>query len=190
VYEVGTDPYCYPGTTILRNLLDLRDADALEGFEADAVTQRSDEPLPEGDFAPSHLQDIHRHLFQDVYEWAGEYRKVRITKGDSAFCYPEHIEGQITLLFEELRDLNFLRGVELDVFARQGAHFLSELNAIHPFREGNGRTQMIFFGLLAAEAGHPFDLGRLESEAFLRAMISAFKGDEEPLALEIRRMIS
>jgi hypothetical protein len=111
VYAAEPDPYCYPATSVLMNLLDLGDAGALEAFEADAVLRRGDEPLPDGDFTSSHLQGIHRHLFQDVYAWAGEFRTVRISKEASMFCYPENIDSQMVLLFGWLRDRDLLRGL-------------------------------------------------------------------------------
>ncbi|WP_353643598.1 Fic family protein [Mesorhizobium sp. WSM2239] len=91
--------------------------------------------------------------------------------------------------FNWLKQQDFLRGLDEQGFAADGAHFLGELNAIHPFREGNGRTQMVLFGLLADQAGHPLDLEQLEPEIFLPAMIEAFNGDEVRLAAEIRRML-
>lgn len=71
-YDAIEDPYCYPGTTLLRNIPDLRNAAALAAFEAASTTQRADEPLPGGRFGASHYRAIHRHLFQDVYPWAGK----------------------------------------------------------------------------------------------------------------------
>lgn len=189
MYAAETDPYCYPRTNVLKNRLDLRDADALEAFEADAVTQRGDEPLPDGDFSPASFRNLHHHLFQDVYDWAGKYRTVRIGKGSSMFCYPEYINGQMEALFEWLAEQKFLRRLDADVFAAKGAHFLSELNVIHPFRDGNGRTQMVFFGILAVRAEYHLDLEQLRPEVFLAAMIAAFNGDEAPLAAQIRQLI-
>ena len=189
MYTAEPDPYCYPQTTILKNKLDLRIAEALEAFEADAVTQRGDEPLPDGNLSPRHMRNIHHHLFQDVYDWAGEYRTVRISRDGSMFCYPEHVDGQMEILFNWLRQQKFLCGLDAETFAATGARFLSELNAIHPFREGNGRTQMILFGILAVQAGHPLDLGQLEPEAFLAAMIEAFNGDEAALAIQIQCLL-
>ena len=189
MYAAGPDPYCYPETNVLKNRLDLRVADELESFEADAVTQRGDEPLPDGDLSSRHLCAIHHHLFQDVYEWAGKFRTVRISKGSSMFCYPEHIAAQMNMLFRWLEENDFLRDLDANIFAMKGAHLLSELNVIHPFREGNGRTQMVFFGVLAEQAGHPLDLDQLERQRFLAVMIAGFNGDEAPLAGQIRRLV-
>jgi len=189
VYEATPDPYCHPGTTVLRNRLHLAGQAALDAFEADAVTQRGSEPLPAGRLTLAHFRAVHRHLFQDVYAWAGRTRTVRIAKNESMFCYPEHIDMQARDLFSWLADHDRLRNLSAEDFAAQGAHFLSELNAIHMFREGNGRAQMAFFAMLADRAGHRLDFDRLDPEPFLAAMIAAFKGREDDLAVQIRNMI-
>ena len=189
VYEAGADPYCYPGTDVLRNLVDLRDADALAAFEAAMVHERSLQPLPTGRLSVSHYRAIHRHLFQDVYNWAGRYRTVRIAKGGSVFCYPENIATQMTVLFLDLKGRDFFAEKSAEDFSRAAAGFLGGLNAIHPFREGNGRTQNAFLGILAARAGHQVDFSRLDPDSFLRAMIESFAVGETRLADEILGLI-
>ncbi len=132
-----------------------------------------------GRLSVAHFQAIHHHIFQDVYPWAGRPRRVRISKGGSAFCYPEHIAQQLKRVFADLRSQTWLRGRDAKTFAAGAAHFLAELNAVHPFRDGNGRTQLAFLAVLADQAGHPLDLAaRLEPEPFLKAMIASFYGDE------------
>jgi cell filamentation protein len=138
-------------------------------------------PLPAGRFGVSHYKAIHRHLFGDVYRWAGRYRSIRISKPGAAFCYPEHIAGQMKQLFDQLRADRFLRGLDRRAFADKAAAFLAWLNQIHPFREGNGRTQMAFMAALAARAGHPLNLAELDETTFLEAMIRSFHADEGQL---------
>lgn len=190
MYESTPDPYCYPDTTVLKNRAHIRDQATLDRFEDDAASQRAEEPYPVGRLSVSHYKALHRHLFQDVYAWAGKFRTVRISKGGSTFCYPEHIDGEMRRLFSELRQNRFFEGATADAFARGAAHFLAELNAIHPFREGNGRTQLTYLTLLAERAGHPLDLDALDPEAILRATIASFGGNEEPLTQVIREIIS
>ena len=84
-------------------------------------------------------------------------------------------------VFRSLAGNRYLSTLSQEDFAREAAHFLSTLNAIHPFREGNGRTQTAFFMLLAKRAGHPIDLEQMDPEQFLGAMIVSFKGDNTPL---------
>lgn len=190
MYDAVPDPYCYPGTTVLMNLADIREQALLDDFEAAMTTLRADEPLPRGRLSVSHYKAIHRHLFQDVYAWAGTYRAVRISEDDSAFCYPENIAREMLRLFIALKEEKYFSGRSPEAFAADIANFLSTLNAIHPFREGNGRTQMTFLSLLAAHAGHPLDLDRLEPEAFLAAMVASFKGDDTPLERQLRQLIA
>lgn len=189
MYDAVADEYCYPGTTVLRNKLDLRDAEELAAFEAEISDSRADEEGPAGALDFQHFKAVHRHLFQDVYDWAGEIRAVRMSKDGSMFCFPENIDIEAKKLFEQLKRDRHLQGLSAKDFAEKSAHFLSELNAIHAFREGNGRTQLSFFLLLAEQAGHPISLEKFDPDAFLEAMISSFKGDEEPLGAIIADLI-
>jgi len=189
MYDAQPDPYCYPGTTVLKNIPGLRTRRALEKFELVASTQRSDEPLPAGRLSVAHYRAIHHHLFQDVYIWAGKFRTVRIAKDASAFCYPEHIAREMQKLFASLRRQKYLGGLPPHEFAVRAADFLSTLNAIHPFREGNGRTQTVFLMLLAEHAGHPLNLEKFGPKSFLKAMVSGFHGDDKPLVCEIRKLV-
>jgi cell filamentation protein len=188
-YEVFDDPYCYQGTFVLKNRANLRDADRLQAFELEMSVLRAEEPLPKGRFGPAHYRAIHRHLFGDVYTWAGRYRTVRTAKGGNVFCYPEHIDAQMTSLFARLRTRPFTGGALANHFVREAAAFLAELNAIHAFREGNGRSQLAFLRLVSMRAGHAFELTELRPSPFLAAMIRSFGGDVKSLELELRRML-
>lgn len=185
MYVVPDDAYCYKGTTVLKNKAGLRRQDDLDRFEAIMTAQRFEEPVPSGRFGAAHYRALHRHIFQDVYTWAGRLRTVRIIKGESAFCYPEHIPGQLQQLFAELKRADGLRGLEANAFAERAAAFLATLNAIHAFRDGNGRAQTAFLVLLAYKAGHPLDMGRFRPGAFRDGMIASFYGREERLRAEI-----
>jgi cell filamentation protein len=188
-YDSIADPYCYPGTAILRNIPSIRDAARLAEFEAVSTAQRADEPLPAGRLSVRHYCAIHHHLFRDVYGWAGKFRTVRLSKDGSAFCYPENIAREMKRLFLDLRRQGRLANLSRDSFAVAAASFLATLNAIHPFREGNGRTQTSFLVLLAHRAGRPLDLDRLVPDRFLAAMVESFRGSEQALAEEIHRLI-
>lgn len=188
-YAAAPDPYCYPGSAVLKNLGGITDQPTLDAFEARAYKFRALQSLPTGRFSVTHYQAFHRHLFGDVYAWASRYRTVRISKGNSMFCYPENIAGEMKTLFAELRSQQRLRGRDRNDFATGLASFLATLNAIHPFREGNGRTQLAFASALADHAQHPLDFDKLEPAAFLDAMIKSFNGDEAPLANCVFEMI-
>lgn len=188
MYDAIVDPTCYPGSGVLKNLPDLRSQAALDRFEKAATGRRFNEPMPAGRFSLRHYRAVHHHIFQDVYPWAGRSRTIRVSKGDSTFCYPEHIEVELRRTFTWLSQQGSLRRRSLLSFASEAAHFAAELNAIHPFRDGNGRTQLAFMTLLAEHAGHPFELERLDPSAFLAAMIASFHGDENSLALQFEHL--
>lgn len=190
MYGVSPDPYCYPGTKILKNRLDIRDPDELQEFETASTLQRASEPLPHGRLGATHYKAIHRHLFQDVYRWAGKYRSVVLGKGGSLFCLPENVAREMVTLFAQLQRRRYLRDLTGDAFAVGAAAFLATLNAIHPFREGNGRTQMSFMTVLAARACHPLLLDRLEPVPFLEAMVQSFHDEEGPLTAQIFKLIA
>lgn len=97
--------------------------------------------------------------------------------------------AEATKLFSGLQAQNYLKGLPADQFSERGAHFLAELNAIHAFREGNGRTQLTFFALLADQAGKTLGLEKLDPEAMLHAMIASFDGDESGLAAIINELV-
>lgn len=149
---------------------------------------RAEEPLPTGRFDPGHYKAIHRHLFQDVYRWAGRYRTVRTSKGGNAFCYPENISAQTNQLFAQLHNEPFIGNGSFEEFVDVAADFLAELNAIHAFRDGNGRSQLSFLHLIAQRAGHPLDLSLIDASKFLAAMILSFGGELSPLKSQLARL--
>jgi cell filamentation protein len=156
----STDPYVYPGTDVLRNLRDIRDPEILAEFEAEATSARILELIglpPKGKFDTTHLQALHRHIFQDVYPWAGEFRTVNISKGGNSFARADFIEPSLNDLFRKLASEERLQGLDRQKFTTRSAFFLGEINAVHPFREGNGRTQREFIRQLAAAAGFIVD---------------------------------
>jgi cell filamentation protein len=188
-YGAFEDPYCIKGSSVLLNIHGITSADELEAFEVAMFTLRSVQLLPKGEFGPAHYRSIHRHMFQDVYDWAGEYRSIRIAKGNAMFCFPEHIAEQMDLLFASLGSAPFLLGARSTEFVTASAQFLADLNAIHPFREGNGRTQLTFLFLLGHRAGFALDMTRIRPQEMLAAMIASFDGKLERLEIEIGRLV-
>ncbi|MDP3897059.1 MAG: Fic family protein [Mesorhizobium sp.] len=180
-YGSSSDPYCYPGTTVLINKAGLKTPEELQDFEASKVRTRARQPWPSGKLDKAHYLALHRHLFQDVYDWAGKPRTVRTGKSGNWFCFPEYIGGELDRLFADLRARDHLKDLALADFAPAAAHVLAELNAIHAFREGNGRTQLAFLRLLCLNAGHAFRSEALEPARVMSAMIASFDGDEAPL---------
>ena len=190
MYAAFEDPYCYPNSEVLRNRLDLRDADALEAFETEITAIRAKEPLPTGRFSVTHYRAIHHHLFQDVYSWAGKFRTIRIAKGGNAFCFPEYIAPQMSALFAGLARENYLRGRNTEAFITGATDFLTDLNHIHPFREGNGRAQLVFMAALSDRAGYPLNFDVFEPDEMLAAMIASYRGDKGPLQALLGRMVA
>ena len=178
------DPYVYPGTDVLRNRYGLRDPREVALREAATTALRLAElalrPVP-GSYDLPHLRAVHRRLFGDIYEWAGELRTVALAKPGAVFALPEHIETYLTGVFAELQRQQQLRGLNRDQLCARLAHYLAEINAAHPFREGNGRAQRAFIGQLAAERGYRLAWERLDPDRNLRASQASLAGDERPL---------
>ncbi|MBG6075362.1 Fic family protein [Polaromonas sp. CG_9.11] len=180
----AADEYVYPGTTVLRNKADIRDHDALDAFEADATAVRMLELLEQpiaGCFDFLHLCGLHRHLFQDVYEWAGEVRTVDISRDSSRFAHAPMIEGYLAGELGKIANENGLRGLTPERFVARLAHYMGEINAAHPFREGNGRTQRVFCVLLAEQAGYFIDFETVDQARMYEVMMASFNGNALPL---------
>jgi cell filamentation protein len=160
-----SDPYVYPGTTVLKNKLGIRDADLLDLAERRYSTSRARQGMPTGNFDLKHLRAIHRHLFQDIYEWAGEIRTVEISKGESQFQFRQYIETGMADVHRRLVIANFLTGLDEAQFVKEAATIIGDVNYVHPFREGNGRTQLHYLKQLASRAGHPLDLTKIDPMA-------------------------
>lgn len=167
-----SDPYTYPGTNVLINRYDIRDARLLETVERRHVGNRIEEGTPHGNFDLKHLQDIHYHLFQDVYPWAGEIRTVQIAKANW-FLPAERIEMGMADVHQRLANSNFLKGTTSADFAEKSSEIIADINHVHPFHEGNGRTQLQYFEQLAAQAGHPIELNRLNRDQWIEGSIQS-----------------
>ena len=179
--------YRYPDTTagqpVLRNLVGAttyaelrRREDTFVGYRGATLRTNG---LP-GSYDLAGLQSIHRHLFQDVYAWAGEVRTVTISKGQS-FVAPKDIESSFAQIAEVIRDTDRLRTVPPDRYADSLARVYHVVNTIHPFREGNGRTQREFITALAREAGYAVDWQSVPGWANNRASELARSGDIAPM---------
>lgn len=185
------DPYLYPGTDVLKNIPGIRDAGKLQAFETAASIARDAEmvttPLS-GSFDLNHLKAIHRHLFQDVYPWAGNIRTVDMSKGGSFFARHHMIAGYGGGVLEELAKerMEWLARPHAFNVPSRLAHYLGEINALHPFREGNGRTQRIFIGQLAESIGKKIRWERIDQGRMIEVSKLSFSGDNKPLAEMLR----
>ena len=138
-----SDPiYFYPPDyTVLSNKFGISDPAELDRIERERVTQRMGEKVPTGKFDLRHLKAIHHHLFQDVYEWAGKTRTVELSKDGSLFQFQRYIETGMADVHPQLKQQQYLQGLDAGGFARQAGHIIGDVNDAHPFREDNGRTQ-------------------------------------------------
>jgi cell filamentation protein len=168
------DSLFYPGTGVLRNKLGIRDAEELRKVETELVRQRTREGCPAGNFDLEHLQAIHRHLFQDVYEWAGQLRQVDMFKNEPReYMPPDRIEGGIHYVHEVAVKADFLRNMNVWEFSDKAAQIVGDVNHAHPFREGNTRTQLQYLQQLGEQAGHNIDLTKIDRDAWNEAKIQA-----------------
>ncbi len=187
---MAIDPYVYPDTTVLKNKLNIRDNAVLEEAEFDLTSHRILEKLPQGQFDYHHLKAIHKHIFQDLYDWAGQERTVRIAKDNSMFAYPEYIKSAIEKQFKELQKDNYLINKGHSLFANKTAGYFNEINAVHPFREGNGRTLRVFFNELAKQVGFHLNWEKVNRHEYLQASIAGFNSDNTAMEQVFKKIAS
>jgi cell filamentation protein len=172
-----TDPYLYLGTDVLENRRGIRDAEKLARFEARSTARRIlelDDSPTKGEFNTAHLKAIHHYIFQDVFPWAGRFRTVNISKAGHSFARADFIEPSLNDLFRKLAAEKHLCGLDQPTFIKRTAFFLGEINAVHPFREGNGRTQREFIRQLSAQVGFALDWTRITRDQMTAASRDSF----------------
>ena len=168
--------YCYPNSNVLKNKLNIKDENTL--FEAEKkltlirLQELQTKPI-EGNFDFKHLKDIHHYIFQDVYSWAGELRTVEIGKGN-LFCTTEFLLSYGESIFENYFRSCFDSKDYFKKFVKIFSSCYADLNALHPFREGNGRTQREFARLVCMECGYVLDLSCTTHNEMLKASIESF----------------
>lgn len=176
------------------NKLGISDAKELENAEYDITAKNTQkvlqQPCPKV-FDFNLLLDLHRQLFEEIYDFAGKVRTVNISKPDSPvpFCYVDFIQSEANRIFGELKQAKYLVGLSQPEFAEKLTYYASELNALHPFREGNGRTTRLFLLLMAKNAGYLIDYSFVSRRAILHADTAAFAGDLAPLHDLYRQII-
>ena len=170
---------CYPGTTVLINKFDIHDEEKLNEIESVISSARYAEWLnaPQAaTFDFDHYKAIHRFLFSDLYEWAGEIRTVNISKKGTQFTPAENIKSQAVLILERLRNCNYFKDLPHDEFVDEIADFYCVTNALHPFREGNGRTQRVFLTQLIRNAGYEINFANMDTDLLMIATIQSAQG--------------
>jgi len=190
---MNDDPYVYPGTSILINKLGIHSTEELDTAEREIVSRRLLQPVPRGDFDLPHLQAIHRHLFQDIYEWAGEVRQFgTLHKGSSAFLDAGRIPMGIGDVHNRIIKAGYFANTTPRDFALGAARIIGDVNYAHPFREGNGRTQLQYLKQLGERAGHDIDLSALRRDTWIAASIASHpdQNDYTPMALCIAHTLT
>ncbi len=181
-YGGGQDSYCYPNTSVLINLLDLTSGHDLEAAEVEFTSYRLQTFQPDFEnLTFDALCQIHRHLFQDLYQWAGEVRTVDISKQDTYFCNVRFILSSALKCFDVLQKNNYLRQLNHSEFVKGLADFFCEMNVVHPFCEGNGRSLRLFCEILALQAGYELSWRYVSQQTWLDANISGYQGNLLPL---------
>lgn len=170
---------CYPGTTVLINKLGLKNQEALDKVESVAVSLHSaqiEEEQTDAQFTFAFYCNLHKRLFEDLYVWAGEIRTVDLSKQGTSF-YPAKDLWKIgNAKFDRLKDMNELRGLDRLRLIDELTDFYNELNLLHPFREGNGRTQRLFFSLLLRRLGYRISFDECDTDKLMMATIYAAQG--------------
>ena len=181
-------PYTYPDSSVLINRWNIRDAATLDTLERKTtllyLNEMADQVL--GDFDVIHLKRIHDVLFHDLYEWAGQFRHVDIGKEQTLFCRAAFLDGEADRIFQRLRVWAFRPIAHAERLAQLAGGLLTDLNMLHPFREGNGRTQREFVRQLARYHGFELDYGRMDAAAYLAASVA---DRAEEMARVLRRAI-
>ena len=177
----GDDFYRYPDSDVLMNKFNIRDYDKLQDIERKmsyAKILDFNANLHKGTLDLKYLQKIHRYIFEDIYSWAGRIRGGKFfSKGDTVFCVSDMIPAYAENIFGKLRQEKWLRNLSRTNFIERMAYFMGEVNTLHPFREGNGRTQRLFFTELARRAKYDLDFGLAEADKLLEADIAAYNKD-------------
>ena len=192
--ERAFDPYLVPHTAVLANKAGILTQAELDTFEYDAVITRCStlyRQLPRAQGTLEQLRWIHHYLFQDVYEWAGQIRKVDIAKGDGEPFQPlDFFDTGVQYSERVLREDNLLRGLDYEGFITRLSVSYNNFNILHPFREGNGRTQRVFWDIVAKDAGWHFDWGLTTRQINDQASIAAMATNDVALLVAMFRTIT
>lgn len=176
MYEARNSVYCYKGTHTLVNKLNIKDPIALENYETSVIGLKLmalHKKGITGSFDSKHFVNIHKYLFEDIYPFAGLFRTENIAKDFFQFAEWEYIEDELNRLLNELKAENFLANSSKNAFAKRLAYYWAELNVLHPFREGNGRTTREFLRQLSLKNNYVLNLQNVSSQELLNASIKS-----------------
>lgn len=172
VYTTTQSIYCYPDSNVLKNKLNIRDNKLLKTAEEEITLIKQMELLKKpikGNFSKAHLMNIHKFIFEDMYSFAGKIRREQISKADTMFYPPNLIDRELDKVFAKIKEKNMLRETDEEKVFDNLAYVMAELNIIHPFREGNGRSIREFIRLMAKRMGYNLNWGNVDKEELLEA---------------------
>ena len=182
-YGVSQDSYCYNDSDVLKNKLNILNYSELEdaetAFTASRYSEYSSNISSLEDFDLSHLKTLHHHLFQDLYEWAGEIRTTDISKGHTRFCTSHRIVEEANKQLSRIQTL--IDNPSKTDLIEELADIFCELNIIHPFREGNGRTQRFFFEELLFFLDLDIVWPDISKDEWVTANVNGYNGNLELL---------
>lgn len=188
--------YCYENG-VLKNKFNMRDEKILNMIEAELTSLHLADIHKngiKGNFNFAHYKYIHKKIFGDIYPFAGKTRTVSISKGDTTFCIWMYIDEQMELIFEQIR-INIIENPNILKLSKNDlilliSEYMVELNMIHPFREGNGRTLREYFRLLSLYLGYQLDYSECDKYEILEADIRGTKGDLNPLIKVLEKSLN
>jgi cell filamentation protein len=179
-------------TGLLRNLLDIADPDVLLFVESGAVTKRLQElhENPINIKGVDSLFQIHQYLFQDIYIWAGKKRTVEISKDGKQFFPTSHFDNAFRHIDQLIAEFKSIPKDDKKLLSEKLAVILDNVNYLHPFRDGNGRTQREFLRLLALEKGLTLNLNPPDNKSgYERYMKGTVESDVKTLTELIFELI-
>ncbi len=176
LYEARNSIYCYKNSDVLINKFEVKDNEKLEEIERRIVIAKIYELRQNkqiGDFDIYHIVNIHKYLFEDIYPFAGLFRAENIAKGNFSFAEWQYIEQELLKILEQLKVEKYLENLDKENMAKRLAYYMSELNVLHPFREGNGRTIREFIRQLAYKNGYILNYQNIDPKEMLQACIKS-----------------
>ena len=185
MYDAINSKYTYKGTDVLKNKLGIQDEELLKEYETRMVAFKiatiSSAKIPKG-YTPERLKFIHKYLFEDIFYFAGEYREENITKGNFRFFQYEYIEENIKRIFKEI-DIEQMKKMSFNDFIKKVSYIMTELNVLHPFREGNGRTIRELVREICFDCGYVIDWYEINHDDILSASIKAVIDEKEQIKM-------
>ena len=176
IYTTVQSIYCYKGSSVLKNRFHIREQELLLHVERELVSAKQmmllQTPL-KGRYTKTHLLRIHKFLFGDLYSFAGHYRREQISKGDTVFYPPNMIPRALDSLFHEIENTKLLFETDFQKQIQHLSYVMAELNAIHSFREGNGRCIREFIRCISLHYGFSLQWSLIDPETLIQASIAS-----------------